>query len=387
MSEARSGLWPSFAPIGYQNTTGPDGKRVITPDPTTASAITQLFSWFATGNYSLKTLATKARAEGVQLDNRKVHKSIIHQILRKRLYNGDFDWDGTTYHGTHQALVEKHVWERVQQLLDGKQRPRKIKHDFEYAGIVHCGHCGCNLVGEIKKQKYVYYHCTGNKGKCAEPYTREEQLHQAIKEVLQALIIPNAIINWLRDTLTKDDNGQEQARSQALQQAQEAYDRLDQRLEAMYVDKLDGRITTRFYDEKAKAWREEQATLIAKMNELRQPTPTYDAAINAIQALSDLCHHYDDLSQQGRRALLHTILQNATWQAGEFRATLKNAFAQLSHSNHATVRNQTGKGPTGGQTKNWLPKRNAGTNIRMEKTAGVVFSTVLTGRGNFGGAS
>jgi hypothetical protein len=31
-----------------------------------------------------------------------------------------------------------------------------------------------------------------------------------------------------------------------------------------------------------------------------------------------------------------------------------------------------------------VPKRDAGTNMRMEKTAGAVFSTVLTGRGNLG---
>ncbi|MGC9950217.1 MAG: hypothetical protein ABSF64_27955, partial [Bryobacteraceae bacterium] len=28
-----------------------------------------------------------------------------------------------------------------------------------------CGHCGCSLVGEIKKKRYVYYHCTGYRGK------------------------------------------------------------------------------------------------------------------------------------------------------------------------------------------------------------------------------
>lgn len=92
------------------------------------------------------------------------------------------------------------------------------------------------------------------------------------------------------------------------------------------------------------------------MNDLRQPTPTYEAAINAIQAISDLCNHYNELSQPGRRALLHTILDNATWQGGEFRATLKTAFAQLSHSNHATNTKQTWKEPGRDQTKNWLPK-------------------------------
>jgi hypothetical protein len=31
-------------------------------------------------------------------------------------------------------------------------------------------------VGEIKKSRYVYYHCTGYKGKCPDPYVREEVL-------------------------------------------------------------------------------------------------------------------------------------------------------------------------------------------------------------------
>ena len=31
--KAAQGLWPSCAPLGYRNVTGPDGRRVIEPDP------------------------------------------------------------------------------------------------------------------------------------------------------------------------------------------------------------------------------------------------------------------------------------------------------------------------------------------------------------------
>ena len=48
--------------------------------------------------------------------------------------------------------------------------------DFAFTSLINCGHCGFALVGEMKKQKYVYYHCTGYKGKCPEPYTSEEVL-------------------------------------------------------------------------------------------------------------------------------------------------------------------------------------------------------------------
>jgi hypothetical protein len=37
------------------------------------------------------------------IQGRRLHKSTLHQILRKRIYSGDFDWDGVTYKGTHQS--------------------------------------------------------------------------------------------------------------------------------------------------------------------------------------------------------------------------------------------------------------------------------------------
>src|ERR1019366_9004898 len=34
--KARAGIYPSFAPVGYRNVEGPNGKRIIVPDPETA---------------------------------------------------------------------------------------------------------------------------------------------------------------------------------------------------------------------------------------------------------------------------------------------------------------------------------------------------------------
>ena len=33
LEKARSGIYPSFAPVGYRNVDGPNGKRIIVPDP------------------------------------------------------------------------------------------------------------------------------------------------------------------------------------------------------------------------------------------------------------------------------------------------------------------------------------------------------------------
>src|SRR6202162_440920 len=41
--KAAQGIWPSKAPIGYRNVVGPDGKKIIAPDPAVASIIAKIF--------------------------------------------------------------------------------------------------------------------------------------------------------------------------------------------------------------------------------------------------------------------------------------------------------------------------------------------------------
>ena len=166
--KAELGMYPSCAPIGYKNADGPAGKRVIVPDPDTAPTISRIFALFATGDYSLKQLAARAWDEGLTLRGKRIPKSVLHQILRRRIYCGDFDFNGKPYHGTYEPLVSKEIWERVQSILNdhGKTNRHRIRRDLAFSGLVRCGHCGCMLVGEVKKGRYVYYHCTGHRGKC-----------------------------------------------------------------------------------------------------------------------------------------------------------------------------------------------------------------------------
>jgi site-specific DNA recombinase len=147
--------------------------------------IQKIFEWFETGDYTLKALAQKVRAEGLPFGTRQVNVSSLHVVLRNRIYSGEFGWKDVRYQGTYEALVTKGTFERVQDFLKLRleSRYRKVIHDFTFSGLVRCGHCGCSLVAELKKRRY--YHCTGYKGKCDEPYTREEVLEEQFAAVLQ----------------------------------------------------------------------------------------------------------------------------------------------------------------------------------------------------------
>ena len=64
----------------------------------------------------------------------------------------------------------------------------------------------------------------------------------------------------------------------------------------MYVDKLDGNMTTAFYDEKASEWRAGQARLAVRINDLHNKNRQYDDAINAIETTRNLCRQFPTLS-------------------------------------------------------------------------------------------
>ena len=54
LEKAEQGIWPLFAPLGFRNVDGPDGKKIIAPDPDVAPIVSKLFHWYATGRLSLK---------------------------------------------------------------------------------------------------------------------------------------------------------------------------------------------------------------------------------------------------------------------------------------------------------------------------------------------
>ncbi len=81
---------------------------------------------------------------------------------------------------------------------------------------MHCGHCGCALVGEKKKNKYVYYHCTGNKGKCPEPYAREEVLEACFADLLKGLVFDDEVMDWIVDALHQSHADEKKFRRDAI---------------------------------------------------------------------------------------------------------------------------------------------------------------------------
>jgi hypothetical protein len=62
----------------------------------------------------------------------------------------------------------------------------------------------------------------------------------------------------VRDALHASQAGERREHEEAIKRHQAEYNRLNDRIHATYVDKLDGLVDTAFYDRMSNRWREEQ---------------------------------------------------------------------------------------------------------------------------------
>jgi site-specific DNA recombinase len=370
-TKAAQGLWPSFAPLGYVNVAGSNGKRTIVPDPVRGPMIGDLFTWFGTGEFSLKALAGKAHQAGFHFrkSENKIPVTTLHKILRNRIYTGEFKYAGALYEGTHEPLVNMELWQRCQEILDGRheKKERKVKHDFAFSGLLKCGHCGCSLVGELKKGRYVYYHCTGYRGKCPEPYTREEKLVERFAAQLQALIIPPSVLELLREQIVAQGVTEQRARAQTLQRYQSELDRIETRLEVLYEDRLEGRIDVDTYDKKAEEIRRHQQRIRRNIEECQsaEVVPVAEA-VDLLSLTSEAAELFAGQCGREQRHLLRLVMREAVWVHGELRTCFREPFEKLQLSNSATSTKKDDLRHNDEVFDNWLGGRDSNPDRQIQ---------------------
>jgi site-specific DNA recombinase len=331
LEKAEQGLYPNPAPTGYLNVERSDGKKVIEPDKEMAPIVTKLFELYASGQYSLSDITKIAAEEGLVTprSKRPPGKATIHRILSNRTYTGDFDFKGKIYHGIHKPLVTSGLWETVQDVMGNRfvQNPGKTKYDFAFSRLITCGHCGCLLVAEKKKGKYIYYHCTGYKTRCPEPYVREEVLVKKFDEVVKRINLDKATRRIMVDALSQSHEDTRKYHQEAHARLQRDYSRLQNRFDRAYEDKLDGKITSSFFDKKTSEWNAEQTSILRKMEEHQKAKMNYlEEGVNLLELASKAHHIYVKRNPAEKRLFLDFLLSNSSWKDGELEVTFRKPF-------------------------------------------------------------
>jgi DNA invertase Pin-like site-specific DNA recombinase len=115
----KKGLWMGgWAPLGYDIK---DRKLVI--NATEAPHVRFMFERFARLRSVTKLLPILA-AGGIKAKSGKpVEKGYLYRIITNPVYVGEAVHKGTSYPGEHKAIIDRKLWDRVQEIL--KESPRK----------------------------------------------------------------------------------------------------------------------------------------------------------------------------------------------------------------------------------------------------------------------
>ena len=208
--KASNGIYPSNTPIGYINN---KLNKTIDVDISKAQLVKELFYKIASGNYSMRTLSDYLFKQGLRskIYNRKISISSLYRIIKNPFYYGEFYWSGVLYKGTHEPLITKELWEKANEVLTGNRKPYITGQRFAFSRLLICEKCGCNILGEIHKEKYIYYRCSFSRGSHSHKKAlRQEILIAKLKDIIPKIYISGKIYRWLKKVI-KEINVQQES--------------------------------------------------------------------------------------------------------------------------------------------------------------------------------
>ncbi len=251
-TKLKMGWYPSRAPMGYLNTKNYEekGQNKIYNDPERFDMVKRMWQMMLTGNYTPPQILAIANNEW-KLKTRNTKRVLskplcragIYRIFNNPFYAGFFIYpkvNGEWYKGMHEPMISEEEFNRVQDMLGNKKRPRPLTRKFALTGIMRCGHCGAMITAEIKvkHQKngnthhYVYYRCTKRiDEKCPEKAVELKVLSGQIDSIIKGLTISDKFRDWaikyLHEVRQNEARGNEQSLSNKQKRLLEIVKQLD----------------------------------------------------------------------------------------------------------------------------------------------------------------
>jgi site-specific DNA recombinase len=169
---------------------------------------------------------------------------------------------------------------------------------------------------------------------------REEALEAQFTELLGRLRFDADVLDWVRDALHASHADERREHEEAIRRHEGEYKRLDERIHAMYVDKLDGLVDVAFFERMSKQWREEQSRCLREIQRLQAADWSYmDEGVQLLELARDAQKLFAKQEPREKRRLLNFLLSNCTWGDGEIVASFRQPFDLLARTTENAKQN------------------------------------------------
>ncbi|MEI6500158.1 MAG: recombinase family protein [Armatimonadota bacterium] len=142
--------------FGYRRPKDPATRKAIRlePDPVEAPILQELFRRYGAGD-SLSQL-TQWLNDTPETKHRNWKATSVNKVLRCRTYLGEIVWRDEVIPGVHEAILDRDLWQTVQDRLDENSRIHPSARKHSLSTLFRCGVCGSamSIVGSKGHRGY-----------------------------------------------------------------------------------------------------------------------------------------------------------------------------------------------------------------------------------------
>jgi site-specific DNA recombinase len=336
------GEFPGKAPIGYKNVASMDdlGKIIsknIVPDPVRSQYIIKAFELRLEGK-SFRTIAKILRDDGLRANTKQqgvVSQSQLETMLKNPFYYGVMKYDGGLHPHKYEPIITKQMFDKVQAVNEVRNIERDktlTKQTFTFQGILKCATCGCSYSSYVKKG-HVYMRCTKAKHDvaCDQPPTSEANLLPQVTELLERLAISERRVNQVLDILKKGHDDIQLYYRNAIDETRSKIETLNKKMDILYDDRLDGRITSNDYDKYVKKYKADKEELEQKLIEYTNNDQSFVVTSEYLLKLAQNAKSIFESSQPAQKnKILRTLLANCKINQKRLQINLLQPFLTLA---------------------------------------------------------
>lgn len=341
------GIWPGKAPIGYLNVS--DGKvKDIIVDPKRARHIKRIFELRASGK-PFATIRKIMLEEGLVNNTKKakpISKSQVEDILKNPFYYGQMRYNGHFYAHKYEPIISKAEF-LVAQAVNKRQRITKnkteTKHKYAFQGVAKCALCGCSMSSYMVKG-HVYMKCSNAKGTRCGNNISEDDVESKIVHYFDNLHFRPEDYDGILKVLSQKHNNKQKFYSDRISTAKAEIERITKRLDILYDDRLDGRITVDEYDKKATELKEAKSEQEQTLLSLTANDKSFELDASTLLWIAQNARKiYESSKPEQKNKILGFLLSNLEIQQKTVLPSLLEPFKCLFEISKSS------------KTSNWLP--------------------------------
>jgi len=343
-ARAERGWLSSKVPQGYLND---QVAKTIVDDPERFGLVRRVWELVLTGTIRLDEVLRIANEDwGYRTRKTKrgggkpLSRSGVYRMLSNSFYAGIVRLpDGSAFKGAHRPMVTLEEFDRVQAILGRPGRERPQKHEFTFAGLLRCGNCGRTITPEAhvkpSGRRYVYYRCASPRTnrRCMEPAVSEGDLEAQLARYFKRLAIPDEVLAFLRDRLTRTLQVETGLRSEVRSSLEKAIAHTHRKEENLLSLRLRDSVDDETFERMRADLQTENQRLQARLASLeRNPEETVRVVQTVLEFAARLSHHFESGTGFQRRSILEAVSSNSALRGRKVALQLKNPFSAVAEA-------------------------------------------------------